>query len=356
MHQSIDKEILKKYIQGQCNATELALVRQFLLTPGSQEVLDELILEESSEEWDALLEQPVNADQQMMDWETRFEQRKNDRSRVNETGEQEEGSIPLQPAKGLYTFILKYAAVWLVLLSGAGFYAVQQFRSKTPLATQETASAILKEFRTKTGERATLTLSDGTVIYLGPESILKYPETFKGTSRQISLTGEAFFEVAHNPAKPFRIQSGKLRTTVLGTSFKVNAFEGQMFEVKVATGKVRVDRTDHSIVRHLAILTPGQLVRLPTADSEPVLAQLPVSEVLCWKASKMVFRDNTLQEIARELERAYDVSIRFSNAEKAREVVTISLQLNVPLQETLQLLSKGTHFSFHKNGKNITIK
>lgn len=342
MQQPIDKELLRKYIHRQCSPAELEQVKAFLITPGYKEILDELIREESEEEWNDLLKQPVRADEQMREWHSKFEERRNKVISMSTTD---------YSPRTRFTY-LRYAAIFLLFILGAGYYSLQ--KENNLKTVQQVAS--LKTFQTKDGERATITLSDQTIVYMGPGSTLKYPEKFSGTTREISLTGEAFFEVAHNPAKPFQIHSGQLKTTVLGTSFKVNAFEGQAFEVKVATGKVRVDRMNKQQVEHLAVLTPGQQVRLSTTNSNAELGKLPVEEVLDWKASRLVFRDNTLQEITRELQRAYDVHINFVNPVKAREVLTVTLQVNVPLKETLKLLSQGARFTYNIQGKSITIK
>lgn len=322
-------------------------VKLFLRMPGHRELLDEVIREDAEEEWNTSLQEPVKNDFQMKEWYSRFEERK--------TSFTAEPSEPLRLVKKRPAY-LKYAAIWVILMAGAGLFGIKQLNNKAEEPEVQMAAVMQKEFRTQEGQRANLTLSDGTVVYLGPGSSLKYPERFNGSSREISMVGEAFFEVAHNPAKPFKIHSGELQTTVLGTSFKVNAFEGRPFEVKVATGKVRVDRLDANAIHHLAILTPGKEVKLNTADSAPVLGDLPVEEVLGWKASKLIFRDNTLKEIAFQLERAYAVHIHFNRSAKAAEIFTVSLKVNVPLNETLQLLGKGAQFKYTIEGKNITIK
>lgn len=92
-----------------------------------------------------------------------------------------------------------------------------------------------------------LRLPDGTRVWINQNTIIEYPEQFNSKERAITLKGEAFFEVAKDPTKPFVITSGDIKTTVLGTSFNVKAYSGMEPEVHVRTGKVRVE-TDRNVV------------------------------------------------------------------------------------------------------------
>ena len=97
---------------------------------------------------------------------------------------------------------------------------------------------------TQRGQKSTITLADGSTVMLNAQSRLTYPGQFAGT-REVVLEGEAFFLVNHNPDKPFVVRSGHLQTTVLGTSFNIEAFPEKNIKVTVATGKVRVRHTNH---------------------------------------------------------------------------------------------------------------
>lgn len=348
MQQPIDKELLKKYLKDTCTPAELQRVRAYLLRPGTREILHELITAESEADWNAATEAPVELDEQMRNWQGKFELRK--------TTSHVTAYIPSTPGFFKRNDFLKYAAVLTMVMLGIGIYSISRLKDSPATSTATTAKLLMKEFSTVKGQRATITLADGTRVYMGAASTLKYPEQFKDSIRGISLQGEAFFEVAHNPQKPFIIATHNLRTRVLGTSFKVNAVEGRPFEVQVATGKVRVDRINPESTEHLAVLTPGQQVSLNTLNSPAISGKVVVEDVQGWKKSKLVFNDQTIAEIARQLERAYDVQFSFKNAEKAKEVVTVTLQDNIPLNQTLRVLSAGAGFRYSIKGKNIIIK
>lgn len=345
MQQPIDKELLKKYLKDSCSPAELQQVRAYLLRPGTREILHELIIAETQEEWELQTSTTLDPDDQMSAWKSKFELRKAARSTsLGET------TLSLKRPR-----FLKYAAIWIPLILGVGIYTFSRLKEPQSTPSPATAALVMKEFTTIKGQRAKITLADGTLVYMGPASTLKYPDQFSDSTRIIALTGEAFFEVAHNARKPFIIHTQNIRTQVLGTSFKVNAINGQPFKVQVATGKVRVDRVTPGQTEHLALLTPGQQVMLNTLNSPAILEQVALQDVLGWKNSRLVFKDQSIGEIAKQLERAYDVQFSFKSAAKAREIVTVTLRDNVPLNQTLRVLSAGAQFKYSIQGKNIII-
>ena len=139
-----------------------------------------------------------------------------------------------QKSAGVYWLKAAVAAVLLVL-----FAWVLYTTNKPGTAPLE---LLVKE--TQRGQKSTITLADGSTVMLNAQSRLTYPRQFAGT-REVVLEGEAFFLVNHNPDKPFVVRSGRLQTTVLGTSFNIEAFPEKNIKVTVATGKVRVRHTNH---------------------------------------------------------------------------------------------------------------
>lgn len=346
MQHPINKELLKKYLKDTCTASELEQVRGYLERPDTDAILQELIAEESEAAWERATSAPVELDEQLSRWQSKFEQRKAASS----------AHTP-QIVKGFFrrNSFLKYAAVLSTIILGIGIYTFNSFHKKE-LIEEASVQLSMKTFTTEKGQRAKITLTDGTIVYMGAGSSLEYPEQFKDSIRGVSLKGEAFFEVAKNPAQPFIIQTENIRTQVLGTSFKVNAIKGKPFQVQVATGKVRVDRITEGQREELAVLTPGQQLNLKTLNGRAVSGEAAVADIQGWKNSRLVFKDQTIQEISEQLERAYNVHFTFKSPSKAAAVLTVTLQDNIPLNETLRVLSAGAHFKYHIQGKNIIIK
>ena len=129
------------------------------------------------------------------------------------------------------------ASLALFIFAYTYFFTMELSRSSEPI-----------ELVTKTtskGQKATITLPDGSVLKLNSESSITYPKQFNKNVREVSLNGEAFFEVAGNPKKPFIVSSEGLRTKVLGTSFNINAYKDfSEIAVTVVTGRVEVSGKD----------------------------------------------------------------------------------------------------------------
>lgn len=168
------------------------------------------------------------------------------------------------------------------------------------------------------GQRTTVTLNDGSVVQLNSESSVTFPEKFEGKSRTVTLTGEAFFEVAKDPDKPFLIQSGDLTTTVLGTSFNIQAYpENDHMEVTVATGKVCVEtssgHTGSNEDKDRSILTPNQQAFYNKTSKTLEKRDVDLHQYAAWKEGVIVLNGVSLEEAAGILERWYHVEFNFEN-------------------------------------------
>ncbi|RYJ36683.1 Anti-FecI sigma factor FecR [Flavobacterium anhuiense] len=169
-----------------------------------------------------------------------------------------------------------------------------------------------KQFAVKLGEHAQIKLSDGTKIWLNAGSVLKYPKEFKGDTREVYLSGEAFFDVAKDKKHPFIIHTNKMDTKVLGTSFNVQAYPDQTTqEVSVATGRVNVKST---VTEENVYVTPGQKVVFKSQDNKlQAFKDIPVNTISLWRKNIMVFEETPLSEVVATINRNYNVSIEVKN-------------------------------------------
>jgi transmembrane sensor len=151
----------------------------------------------------------------------------------------------------------------------------------------------------------TVTLSDGTRVWLNAASSIHYPATFQGGDRTVDITGEAYFEVAQNAEKPFRVKKGATLIEVLGTSFNINAYNDEAAnKVTLLDGKVRVRAANDSIV-----LQPGQQAIVTGGIHRE--AHVNVDAVIAWKNGLFSFKDADLQTVLRQLSRWYNVDILY---------------------------------------------
>lgn len=152
------------------------------------------------------------------------------------------------------------------------------------------------------GQKKTVTLHDGSVVILNAGSELKYPEKFIGNEREVLLKGEAFFEVTKDKSRPFRVYSDKFKTTVLGTSFDVKAYEGETQSVTVATGRVSVASNSDSV-----LITPNQQVVIGS-DGLLTMNKRSADEVYSWRDNKIILNNTSLDELVLVLKRQTGVS------------------------------------------------
>lgn len=338
MNLKVDKALIKKYLKGSCNEEELILVREFLKEENAQELFNEVW----DEEWASAnnVAYPVTDPQQMTEWKNTIYQK------INETASQQKDTT-VTILKKIVTW--KYAAVWATLIFGAGLWAM--YLAKAP----EKVTITFIEKSNPNGRRTIITLPDSSHVYLGAGSKLRYAEKFNTATRELSLEGEAFFDVTKNPKKPFIIHTGAITTKVLGTSFKVNAFLNQPVTVSVSTGKVRVDRYIGGKTESIAVLTPGQIVTWNEARHLGVLGKAAVADISGWKDGRLVFDETRLSEITAVLERWYAVKISFKNKKVASRLMKVNLTANVPINTLMKILAASGQFKFQLRDNHITI-
>jgi len=191
------------------------------------------------------------------------------------------------------------ASVALLVAAGAVIYLLLSQHPQGSVMTETTGS----------GQRTTITLSDGSVVRLNAGSTLTFPEKFSDMRREVTLRGEAFFDVTRNPGKPFIIHTPTLTTAVLGTSFNIRAYDHEKkAEVTVKTGRVKVSRaagTDTSSV----VLVPNEQAYFDHATASLQKRSVPYAEFLAW-TSDILYLDHTpLRDVVHTLERWYNVRI-----------------------------------------------
>ncbi len=202
------------------------------------------------------------------------------------------------------------------------------------------------------GQKSTIILPDGTQVILNAESSLSYRPNFEGEVRKVKLTGEAFFDVVKNPIKPFIVESNHLSTTALGTSFNVDAYPGQLEEVTLISGKVKIDMNEDP--NQSELMMPGEKVEF----KEGLLKKhknVPLDNVL-WKDGIIHFKSTPFDEGILKLERWYGVTIDVENFPSNGETNFTGLFKNDNLENVLESLSYVMRFDFKIDGKNVSIK
>lgn len=154
-------------------------------------------------------------------------------------------------------------------------------------------------------------LPDGSSVQLNQNSHLEYPDSFDGKKlREVRLIGEAYFDIKHDTKHPFVIHTGKIKTTVLGTAFNINAYHAaHAVTVTVTRGKVRVEDGN----RVLAVLTPDQQLAWNDKSQEPLKTKVNAMQVVEWKKQDLIMDDLSLDDAAQLIAERYGVKIHFNN-------------------------------------------
>ena len=190
---------------------------------------------------------------------------------------------------------------------------------------------------TARGNQYQVILADGSKVWLNAASSIHFPSYFTGNERKVEITGEAYFEVAKDAAKPFRVefsnQSGeKGEIEVLGTHFNVNAYpEEEDIKTTLLEGSVKIKRGSNVLM-----LAPGQQAKVTSADIM-LKNDVVLSQVVAWKDGFFVFNNSDIKIIMRQVARWYDVEVEFEGKIPS-EGFTGKVSRNVPLSKFIKVL------------------
>lgn len=237
------------------------------------------------------------------------------------------------------------AAVFLLLFSVTTYLYIDKVTLQTVTAQMYTISA-------EKGERASVTLPDGTKVYLNAKSSLSYPASFLLKERIVYLRGEAYFEVTHHADAPFIVKTTDLQIKVLGTTFNLYAYPDESwFEASLVEGRIEV--TPYKIPGREIHLLPNQKARYNRKTGEINVTGTDLRVETAWKRGDLMFRNQPFEEIIRQLETFYGVSIT-ARGKYPEELFTGSYHENDIIQ-VLKNLQQHYTFEYQKSGNEISL-
>lgn len=240
------------------------------------------------------------------------------------------------------TFLQIAASLLLVCSIGLAWW-------KTVPHPQQKTQLILRIASTKVNEKKTITLADGSEITLSPSSRLSYPAKFAASFREIALEeGEAFFKIAHDGKRPFKVQlPGKLYTKVLGTSFTIRAFKASnALNVSVSTGKVAVGNKSQVF----GTLIKGQQITYDKNKETAIISQTPVPD------TRIVFEGINLRQALQKLEYIYSIKIELAPTSLGNLGCTATFHSKQKPEEILNIICSLYNLKYDSNPDHQSFK
>ncbi len=200
------------------------------------------------------------------------------------------------------------------------------------------------------GGEYTVTLSDGTVVYLNSGSELRYPVAFGAERRDVFLSGGGYFEVAKDAERPFFVNADKLKIRVYGTSFNVNTYNIANVETVLVEGKIGIQGNNAEYT-----VKPGQLALYNREKGTMEIRDVDVRPYVAWKEHEFMFDNESLEEIMNTLSLWYDVDVFFQTASLKQLHFTGHLGRYEEVSHILDAISGVTQVKFSVKGRTIIV-
>lgn len=305
-------------------------------------------------------------------------------------------NIKVSPKRKKYPFrsLLKYAAIFLVVFPSLYFFYTST--TTNTYLNPKTVSIPVKEFNedqivlkkgdgteniiaaeeeqliylnaNKEAEKLTyntltiprgrvfkILLSDGTKVWLNAESKIRFPEKFLPTedTRTVYLEGEAFFDVAHNKDKPFKVKTGALEIEVLGTKFNVSSYVSEEnISTTLVDGSVQINNAENESPPLL--LVPNDQANYGRESLSGKVSKVNTADFTAWIEKRIIFKNETFKNIAARIERTYNVNITndLENFDQQRFTGEFDIET---IEDILKAMREISDFKYKINGRNINI-
>ncbi len=248
------------------------------------------------------------------------------------------------------SWLTRVAAVLFLPLLGVMFYLLSNNNIQSNISVEMAVDSL--EIIAPIGSRTVVQLADGTEVNLNYGSRIKYPRVFTGDTREITLEGEGYFDVTHNPDKPFVVKTGKLDIKVLGTKFNVQAYSGQdVVSTTLVEGKVALELASScNTCKLLGTMLPGQHVDYNSKSGTASSSKGNIEKYIAWKDGKLVFDNEPICGVAQKLSRMFNVDIEV--AEDALDYSYTVTFVDEPLFLILDLMTETTPVTYKTFPRN----
>ncbi len=334
MEQKKLSTLLTKHVNGSLSQSEFATLRTFLAE--FDEAIIESCLYEVWQDYTPLAERNTAA----------FEKVKANLKKIIRPLEKSSPEVrSALPGKLVIHPFFKYAAIVLLpIILGLGVYYFTRESVEREFASN------IYTIETANGERMRITLPDGTRVQVSANSIFSYPAVFGRKNREVNLSGEAFFDVMHNPDQPFIVKTKEISVKVLGTKFNLNAYPGEQFaEASLVEGKIEAFlNRDHT--KRMEV-NPNEKVRYDYAKAGFEHSKTDLEVETAWTRGELYFQSENMHIILPKLERYFGVKFHIAGRSPDRALTASYRETDV--NDILRNLAIHYRFSYTKNGDII---
>jgi ferric-dicitrate binding protein FerR (iron transport regulator) len=250
-----------------------------------------------------------------------------------------------QKPKTINRNIFRWAMIFVLpILSALSVYFFMRDKDHSSVIIQPVTVSTGK------GEKAEITLADGSHVWLNSGSSITYDNTFNHYDRQIKIKGEAYFEVAHDVKRPFIVKTDQMKIQALGTAFNVNAFDDESIVSSVLIrGKIKV-----SVIGKEFILNENERASFDKKNYRIITDKVCAQDYIAWKNGNIYFENQTFDEVVRALSRVFNVDIRFASEKLQPIRFSGTLGCN-SIRNAMDILSLTSPMRYEMNGSTIVL-
>ncbi|MCX2454259.1 FecR domain-containing protein [Pedobacter sp. PLR] len=226
---------------------------------------------------------------------------------------------------------------------GQLIYTINDFGSKN--------AGLINTIETPRGGQYQVRLPDGTAVWLNAASKLKYSNVFSTKKREVTLSGEAYFEVAHFANRPFLVHTSNQVVEVLGTHFNVNAYPDEENQVTtLLEGRIKTSSKEQDL-----ILKPGEQATLDVHNDRLKRAAADLESVMAWKNGDFIFKDEDLASVMKKIERWYDVEVVFQDVDPKAVKLGGWVSRSKNISGLIKIIEPITGLKIRIDGRRVTV-
>lgn len=338
----MDRELFIKYLQNRCSSKELERVIEWFNNEAGM-ISGRAFLYKF---WEEMRDEEEDLDEGSSKLLHRIHYDINRKESEKLVSESNDNPVRYKKRRRIFQSLIRIAAVLFIPLFIATLYiSKNQISFEIPEAKEK--ESVYTNVYSPVGSISQVDLPDGTKVWLNHNTTLIYPQTFSNNSRNVNLTGEAYFEVKHDPDNPFIVETGELDIVATGTEFNVMAFpEADRVEITLASGKVllKKNRSGGSSKTVLEMI-PNEHAVYDSKTNKLVYGYENIDKYILWKEGRIVFQNDPLDRVAESLSRFYNVEIVVEDSILSDYTYTATF-VDETLPQVMELLELATPIEY----------